>query len=133
MILPDGIERGVWRGKVRLVEDDRILTTDEWAYGNLLHSLDDPDTVHIYDFATGSYLLVDKDTIGEYTTVRDDEGNPIFEGDIVEGITYNNYTVRGEVVLHDGAFGVRTKQGFIPFLDLKSLKVIGNIYTNREK
>ena len=76
---------------------------------------------------------VDPKTIGEWTSKKDDYGQKIFEGDIVQCVDYPEYI--GEVwwCNDDASFLVEplTLEGLNAYISLK-IKVIGNIHDNPE-
>lgn len=63
------------------------LDNGEWVYGDLEYNRKkNIARIHTYD-EEGEYLmqhLVEPESVGQYTDVDDVDGNPIFEGDIVE-------------------------------------------------
>lgn len=91
------------------------------------------------------YYDVDADTIGLYTGVNDTkrteefpEGQPIFVGDIVDGMYRCGMTFKSVVVFESGSYGLAwVYNGFRHFSAFTSicnvnLEVIGNIHDNEE-
>jgi uncharacterized phage protein (TIGR01671 family) len=88
---------------------------------------------------------VDPETVGQYTGLRDKDGEKVFEGDIVQ-FTYREIILTGEIVYlpEDMSFGVRDLKNAdwkvegetSPFAVWRSkdndFKVIGNIHDNPE-
>lgn len=81
---------------------------------------------------------VDRETVGQYTGLKDKYGKRIFEGDIVLGLFHYELAAKGVVTFRDGAFGLRWNRGkvreFSAFTSICNVdyKVIGNIHDNPE-
>lgn len=124
--------------KFRAKRQDR----DEWVYGDLTHvqKICKPEEVErtgkrsMPAVRVGNYD-VDESTIGQYTGVRDANGNTIFEGDILGAdLGGNNYTY--PVVFSDGAFCIAVKGDIkMPLynLHLGEFTIVGNIYESKIK
>lgn len=102
-------------------------------------------------FVPSYWVPVEKETIGQYTGLKDKNGNEIFEGDIVSCKTtigqFGEPLIHeqiGEIVIDKGMTGFKgkTKQIYkdeisihdsrFLFLSSEIYEVIGNIYENKE-
>lgn len=126
------------------------LDNDKWVEGNFIFSSDsDKEYKTIIIPTTNSDMFVDRtdkdlgfenwhkvnpETIGQYTGLKDVNGNKIFEGDIMEtSISGLKYHV-GVVEFSDASFGLKCTNWDAFFLCFVAgnYKIIGNIYDNPE-
>ena len=87
-------------------------------------------------------IRVDNKTVGQYTGLNDNDGQRIFEGDIVRARITGNSAYNGyewpvqRVVFSEGAFGLMDARGaftsFSGWSHNVKFKVIGNIHDNPE-
>lgn len=112
------------------------IDNDEWVYGSFcmdvleqFNGLCGVDGfVRLYDKVLGKMQTyeVDRETVGQYTGLKDKNGKRIFEGDILALRTSRPHVVRfedGAFVFEDTAISIRFANKF---------EVIGNIHDNPE-
>ena len=118
-------------------------STDAWVCGYFCGN--DIIPISNYHAASCGYMEEQpcfecvENSIFQFTGLKDDEGNEIYEGDILDAQSLDISTmgehINGEVSFEDGAFYVKYK-GFSCPLTLVALnnivKIIGNIFDNPE-
>lgn len=120
----------------------KCLDNDEWVYGDLLQF---QDRTVIHSTANGCRVAdaVDPTTVGQYTGLKDKNGNRIFEGDIVRYFEHQfdgkDEPVCGAVVYEEGGFAVRAYflnnwlwDSIHGNIQLRDVEIIGNIHDTPE-
>lgn len=115
-----------------------------WIFGDLLTASEDGRAIQYYDEEDGWMCdNVNEKTVGQFTGFYDTNGQPIFEGDIVDCdyILYDPWDDGKEsldpmrcVVEYDNfGFIFKKEEDMCYFLnDVKNIKVVGNIHDNPE-
>lgn len=101
----------------------------EWVYGNLIQF-----EWAVFIVKNGSFeerWRVIPGTVGQYTGLKDKNGNEIFEGDIVVFPNNSKYHI---VDFHQSGFVLKSVDDKIVVYNIKSqsIEVVGNIYENPE-
>ena len=112
------------------------IDNGDWVYGDLIHNI---DCVKIRERETDinriakSYEVI-PETVGQYTGLKDKNGNEIYEGDIVTGL-FNYTDIIGHIVYgSDATFFIERKGLYGIGLNNAEdwLEVIGNIHDKEE-
>lgn len=117
------------------------VDNDEWAQGYLM----DENYINVPfndDEACGRFddpVEIDPETVGQYTELKDTNGNKIFEGDILrvtddEGCTGIVNTGKGEVEFFQGLWYIcgRVQNGLYDIVTNYQTEIIRNIHDNPE-
>lgn len=107
------------------------LNSSEWVYGSLLWHESEPMIMAFNgDVLASDVYYVDPDTVGQYTGLRDKNGEEIYEDDIVEVKIFGRAVVEWDenrFVADGDGFTFNRIAGITD-----SVSVIGNIIDNPE-
>lgn len=113
------------------------IYSNKWYYGSLVNPGEGYYILEHVENNTYKYDKVDKDSIGQYTGLKDKYNNEIYEGDILEltyfddskNVMYVSYNDSAKFVLIEQ---VKNLSINMEFFDKENMEVIGNIYENKE-
>ena len=118
----------------------KSILTDEWFYGDLVHSADKKRTaILVNDKDSYDECEVDPETVGQFTGLIDKNGAEIYEGDIVKWSNGKLYTVKfldgmfyaSIEECNEGIFGGFTLHALTDYED-RVCEIVGNIHDNTE-
>lgn len=107
----------------------------EWVYGDLFHSYANDDIAIAYyreGSKTPTFDAIFPESFGQYTGLKDKEGNKIFEGDIVE---FTNLDLPNMVIRFDNGSFMLCEDENSTYEELRMnyvVEVVGNIHDNPE-
>jgi uncharacterized phage protein (TIGR01671 family) len=108
-----------------------------WIYGDL-RNYEKSRAKAIFSHELLHRIEVIPETVGQYSGKDDDNGEKLFEGDIVKGLFLHSDSVLSVVTFKDGAFGLEWNRGtvktFSVFTSICNVtyEKIGNIFDNPE-
>lgn len=108
-----------------------------WVYGYGLHQsifIDGSSNAYV-TASIREVFIVDKESAGQYTGIKDKNGVEIYEGDIVETTRGLNHII-GAVIYRKASWYIQSKEGYnvrlISIFSTAENKIIGNVYENKE-
>ena len=120
-----------------------VTLVSRWIFGNYVFKADNSlpglskHFIAVHDgFGVSQWIEVEPDTVGQYTGLKDKNGQRIFEGDIVDHYYQKGFFNRG-VVMWDSqnarfAHELRSMSPAFFMHNPEAWEIIGNIHDNPE-
>jgi uncharacterized phage protein (TIGR01671 family) len=108
--------------------------TGKWIYGDLSKKHGNDGFYYTIETLLGEFSIVETESVGEYTGLKDKNGKEIYEGDILYELSFDGDAILCEVVFSNCAFMLKEWEIIDSFLydSAKDMEVIGNVYENPE-
>lgn len=109
----------------------KCIHSGEWVYGNYIHSkrfVGCGNEHRIHDQDTGVHSDVIPETVGQFTGLKDDHDEEVFEHDIVA----DRWGDIATICYENGQFRLKYSEYNVESFDFEHLVVIGNIHDNLE-
>jgi len=111
---------------------------NKWVFGDLFHGVTYISinvTERFDNYNSIKHVVVNPETVGQYTGLNDKNGNEIYEGDILEFSMHAREC--GSVIFRDGSFMVFRNSDDYCIADFEDengyfFEILGNIYENTE-
>jgi len=111
---------------------------NKWVFGDLFHGVTYISinvTERFDNYNSIKHVVVNPETVGQYTGLNDKNGNEIYEGDILEFSMHAREC--GSVIFRDGSFMVFRNSDDCCIADFEDengyfFEILGNIYENTE-
>ena len=120
----------------KIIFRGKDIGSNEWVYGHYTEGawIDPTDGTevnrHIIHGEDGFLHDIKPETLGQFTGLRDNEGNDIYEGDVVYASRFGKCKVAYDD--KSARFEMRDRQCFCWLIYNNETHIIGNIYDNPE-
>ena len=109
------------------------IADDKWIYGSLVKVGEDYHILGGGETEAHEYNIVDEESIGQYTGLKDKNGKEIYEGDILESDDKDAMYVRwDEQSVEFYLMGPNNEAAVLNVWHVDDTEVIGNIFENKE-